>query len=96
MRRFFQELEDFFKKGDMVLLLFALVTSAFGLIAIASSTQAPKFEGNFRYIAVQIASIVMGVIVYAIMSSIDIPACCCFASSCIRPLQSPAAVPPQS
>ena len=72
MRRFFQELEDFFKKGDMVLLLFALVTSAFGLIAIASSTQAPKFEGNFRYIAVQIASIVMGVIVYAIMSSIDI------------------------
>ena len=72
MRRFFQELEDFFKKGDMVLLLFALITSAFGLIAIASATQAPKFEGNFRYIAVQIASIVLGVMVYAIMSSIDI------------------------
>ena len=72
MRRFFQELEDFFKKGDMVLLLFALITSAFGLIAIASATQAPKFEGNFRYIAVQIASILLGVLVYAIMSSIDI------------------------
>ena len=72
MRRFFQELEDFFKKGDMVLLLFALITSAFGLIAIASATQAPKFEGNFRYIAVQIASIGLGVLVYAIMSSIDI------------------------
>jgi len=72
MRRFFQELEDFFKKGDMVLLLFALITSAFGLIAIASATQAPKFEGNFRYIAVQIASIILGVMVYAIMSSIDI------------------------
>ena len=72
MRRFFQELEDFFKKGDMVLLLLALITSAFGLIAIASATQAPKFEGNFRYIAVQIASIVLGVMVYAIMSSIDI------------------------
>ena len=72
MRRFFQELEDFFKKGDMVLLLFALVTAGFGLIAIASATQAPKFEGNFRYIAVQIASIVLGVMVYAIMSSIDI------------------------
>ena len=72
MRRFFQELEDFFKKGDMVLLLIALVTSGFGLIAIASATQAPKFEGNLRYIAVQIASIVLGVMVYAIMSSIDI------------------------
>ena len=72
MRRFFQELEDFFKKGDMVLLLFALVTAGFGLIAIASATQAPKFEGNLRYIAVQVASIVLGVMVYAIMSSIDI------------------------
>ena len=72
MRRFFQELEDFFKKGDMVLLLFALITAGFGLIAIASATQAPKFEGNFRYIAVQIASIGLGVMVYAIISSIDI------------------------
>ena len=72
MRRFFQELEDFFKKGDMVLLLLTLVTAGFGLIAIASATQAPKFEGNLRYIAVQIASIVLGVMVYAIMSSIDI------------------------
>ena len=72
MRRFFQELEDFFKKGDMVLLLLTLVTAGFGLIAIASATQAPKFEGNLRYIAVQIASIVLGIMVYAIMSSIDI------------------------
>ena len=72
MRRFFQELQDFPKKGDMVLLLLSLVTSGFGLIAIASATQAPKFEGSIRYIVIQIASIILGVIVYAIMSSIDI------------------------
>ena len=72
MRRFFQELEDFFKKGDMVLLLFALVTAAFGLVAIASSTAAPKFEGSLSYIIVQAFAICLGVVVYAIMSSIDI------------------------
>ena len=72
MRRFLQELQDFTKKGDMVLLLLTLVTSAFGLIAIASATSAPKFEGSIRYVVVQIASIILGVIVYAIMSSIDI------------------------
>ena len=72
MRRFFQELQDFFKKGDMVLLLITLVTAAFGLIAIASCTQAPKFEGNIRYIVIQLFSICLGVAVYALVSSIDI------------------------
>ena len=72
MRRFFQELQDFFKKGDMVLLLITLVTAAFGLIAIASCTQAPKFEGSIRYIIIQLFSIGLGVFVYAIVSSIDI------------------------
>ena len=72
MRRFFHELEDFFKKGDMVLLLFALITAAFGLVAIASSTAAPKFEGSLSYIIVQAFAIFLGVVVYAIMSSIDI------------------------
>ena len=72
MRRFLQELQDFPKKGDMVLLLLTLITSAFGLIAIASSTAAPKFEGSIRYIIIQAASICLGVIVYAIISSIDI------------------------
>ena len=72
MRRFFQELQDFFKKGDMVLLLITLVTAAFGLIAITSCTQAPKFEGSIRYIIIQLFSIVMGVGVYALVSSIDI------------------------
>ena len=72
MRRFFQELQDFFKKGDMVLLLITLITAGFGLIAITSCTQAPKFEGSIRYIVIQLFSIVMGVGVYALVSSIDI------------------------
>ena len=74
MRRFFQELKDFPKKCDMVLLLLCLITAAFGLVIIASTTSAAKFEGNTRYIVIQLASIVMGVAAYAVTSSIDIEA----------------------
>ena len=74
MRRFLQELQDFPKKCDWVLLLLCLVTAAFGLIVITSATSAAKFEGNTRYIVVQMASILLGVMAYAVISSIDIEA----------------------
>ena len=72
MRRFFQELRDFPKKCDWVLLLMCLITAAFGLVVITSATSAAKFEGNTRYIVVQLASIILGVMAFAITSSIDI------------------------
>ncbi len=72
MRRFLDELRNFTKKGDMVLLLLCLVTSAFGIIAVASATNAPKFDGNLRYIVIQIAATLLGVAMYAVISSIDI------------------------
>ena len=74
MRRFLQELKDFPKKCDWVLLLLCLVTAAFGLVIVTSSTSAAKFEGNTRYIVVQLASIILGVMAYAVVSSIDIEA----------------------
>ena len=74
MRRFLQELKDFPKKCDWVLLMICLVTAAFGLVVIASSTSAAKFEGNARYIIIQMVSILIGVGAYAVMSSIDIEA----------------------
>ena len=72
MRRFFQELKDFPKKCDWVLLMLCLVTAAFGLVVIASSTSAAKFEGNARYIIIQMGCILVGVVAFAIMSSVDI------------------------
>ena len=73
MRRFIQELKDFPKKGDMVLLLVCLVVSAFGIIAIASTTAADKFgDGNIKYVIIQLLAVGLGVAVYAVMSSIDI------------------------
>lgn len=75
MRRFWEELRNFTKKGDMVLLVICLITSAFGFIAIASATNAPKFVGNGpRYVIIQIAATILGVIMYAVISSIDIDA----------------------
>ena len=72
MRRFLRELQDFPKKCDWVLLMLCLITAAFGLVVITSATSAAKFEGNTRYIIVQLASIMLGVIAFAVISSIDI------------------------
>ncbi len=72
MHRYLNELRDFTKKGDMVLLVLLLIVSGFGLIIIASATSADKFEGNFRYLAVQTVSIGLGVLMYAMVSSLDL------------------------
>jgi len=72
LRRFFEELKDFRKKGDMVLLIMTLIVSGAGLVIIMSATSADKFGSNIRYIAFQILAIVLGVMIYAIISSIDL------------------------
>ncbi len=72
MRHYLEELKDFSKKGDMFLLVLCLIVASFGLVAIASATSADKFDGNFRYIAIQTLSIGLGVLMYALVSSIDL------------------------
>ena len=72
MRRFFEELQDFSKKGDWVLLVLCLITSGAGCIIIASATNADKFGSNTKYILIQIVAIMLGVMMYAIVSSIDV------------------------
>ena len=72
MRRFLEELRDFPKKGDMVLLVLCLIVSGFGCICIASATSAEKFGSNLKYIIIQLSAIGLGVMVYALISSIDV------------------------
>ena len=72
MRRFFEELKEFPRKGDMVLLVLCLIVAGFGCICIASATSAEKFGSNLRYIIVQLASVGLGVMAYALVSSIDV------------------------
>ena len=72
MGRFTDELRDFAKKGDMFLLVLCLIVSGFGCVCIASATSAVKFGSNFRYIAIQLVSTGLGVLMYALVSSIDL------------------------
>ena len=56
----------------MVLLLLCVITSCFGCVCIASATTADKFGGNFRYIALQLFATVIGIVLFAVISSIDL------------------------
>ena len=75
MNQFFSELKNFPKKCDWVLLLLCFVTSAFGCVVIGSATSADKFGSNFRYIAIQVGATIIGIIAFAIVSSIDVRSC---------------------
>ena len=69
MRDFGRELRNFFRKGDMVLLVMCLAISAFGCLMIASTNNYRNFT---RHVIVQVAAIGLGVFFYAVMSSIDL------------------------
>ena len=68
MRRILQMFGDFFRKGDLVLLTLCLVTNAFGCLVIASATNT---MGSARYVIIQMGAAVIGVLLYAIVSSLD-------------------------
>ena len=69
MRDFWQEFKRFFRKGDIVLLIMCLAISAFGCLIIASTNNHRDFT---RYVLVQVAAVGLGVLSYAIFSSIDL------------------------
>ena len=72
MRRYLEELRDFTKKCDWVLLILLLIVSGFGCVCIASATNAPKFDGAVRYVVLQIVAIALGVLIFAMVSAIDL------------------------
>ena len=71
MRRFFQEFLDAFRKGDMVLLLMCLGTTAVGMVMVASAT---SYMGATRFIVIQLGATVIGVLLYLLISTIDLEA----------------------
>ena len=72
MQSFISELKNFPKKCDWVLLLLCLITSGFGCVVVASATSADKFGSNFKYIVIQLVAVALGVMMFAIISSIDV------------------------
>ena len=69
MRQFIDELKSFPRRGDLILLLLCVVTSAFGCLVITSAT---NHTGALRHLFVQVAAICIGVVIYALVSSVDI------------------------
>ena len=69
MREWWNEFKSFFRKGDMILLIMCLSISAFGCIIIASAN---NYRGFTRYLVVQIIAILLGVLFFAFMSSLDL------------------------
>ena len=69
MRRVLQKIWTVFRKGDLILLLLCLVTSAFGCLCIASAT---NHRGFAHYVLIQGAAIALGVICYVAVSAIDL------------------------
>ena len=68
MRQYLHELKNFFRKGDMVLLLLCLITNTFGVIIISSAT---NHLGSLRYVIIQIAAALLGIFFYMLVSSLD-------------------------
>lgn len=60
---------DFIKKADMVLLLLCIIATIFGIVAISSATQV---EGSTRFVMVQSIALVLGIVVYVILTLVDV------------------------
>lgn len=61
-------LEDFFKKGDMLLLGLCALASTYGMILIYTAT---RWIGESRFIQVQLSATLLGMVIYMILSTID-------------------------
>ena len=69
MRRYFQQIRQAIRKGDWILLLLCLITTAYGCLIIASAT---NYLESFRYIGMQIVGALIGILLFALVSSIDV------------------------
>lgn len=68
MTTLFSPIREFFKKGDLLLLFLCLLASGYGLALIYSATQ---YTGKIRFIIVQGIAILLGVIVYMLLTMVD-------------------------
>ena len=69
MRHYLQDLKKAIRNGDMVLLLLLLITTTYGCIMIAS---AKNYVGSTRFVIIQIVAALLGVIMYFLVSSVDV------------------------
>ena len=66
LRKIGRAIGDFLKGADMVLLLLCIVTTIFGIVIISSATES---EGSARYVMVQSVALVLGILIYVVLSA---------------------------
>ncbi|MEA4965646.1 MAG: FtsW/RodA/SpoVE family cell cycle protein [Oscillospiraceae bacterium] len=69
MKKMLRSLRYFFSRADMLLLFLCVIASTFGIVAVASATQ--HFNSN-RYVLVQIAALLIGILLYVVFTLVDI------------------------
>ena len=69
LRRIWNAITEFYRRGDLLLLFLCVVTTVFGIVIIASAT---RYSGSSRYLVVQSAALVLGVALYVAVSLLDI------------------------
>lgn len=70
MNRVFELLREFFRKGDVLLLVLCLIANFYGLALIYSATRySPSLSG---YVYKQAAATILGVVVYMVLTFVDI------------------------
>ena len=69
VRRIWNGVTEFYRRGDLLLLFLCVVTTVFGIVIIASAT---RYSGSSRYLVVQIAALVLGILLYVAVSLLDI------------------------
>lgn len=62
-------ISDFVKKADMILLMLCTVATIFGIVIISSATAT---IGNSRYVTVQSIALLLGIMIYVILTLIDV------------------------
>ena len=69
MGHYLNQVRESLRKGDLILLLMCLIVTTFGCLMISSATQV--YGSGARYVIIQISAALIGVFVFAIISSVD-------------------------
>ena len=68
MSTLFSPVREFFRKGDLLLLILCTAASLFGLALIFSAT---RYDGNNKAVIVQSVGIILGIIAYIVLTFVD-------------------------
>ena len=69
MRRIWNGITEFYRRGDLLLLFLCVVATLFGIVVVASAT---RYSGSSRYVVVQSVALVLGICLYAAVSLVDL------------------------